>query len=392
MRGEDVWLFDAAGNRYLDAGNGCIHIGHQNKQIAEAIDRLPRGSKAQAVYLRALTASYEQQLLATFSDSMDRVYFCSTYREANAFALRLALRSTRAVGVILSSDRIAATLQSILGGDPAGTGVLRPAWARAVVLPREAPNSSQTTEARSRRFLEEVRASVCELRNSSLGVAAIFLDPFLMGDATHGPAVQMIEEAIDTVRQAGGLYIADESQGGLARTGQHFWAHQRYRVSPDLVTVGEALANGLPMAAVVAAANIRVPSNLRPARVGSCLEQLTTRAAAEATLQVVQKQGLRESAARVGAYLRFRLEELTSDHSSLREVHGQGLHQRLEVARTAGLTQWLVSEMQRRRVLMARIESSPFEVSIQPPMTFTLEHVDLLMNAVAEVLRSVPPA
>jgi 4-aminobutyrate aminotransferase-like enzyme len=122
------------------------------------------------------------------------------------------------------------------------------------------------------------------------------------------------------------------------------------------------------------------------------------RAAAQAKLEVLEANQLREGAVRVGAYLHYRLAELVAEHPLLVKVRGAGLHQTVEViadrharAPDPGVARRIASEMARRAVLVSCGGPRTNLIRIRPPMSFTLEHVDLLVNAMQEALRTVAP-
>src|SRR6201999_2489286 len=96
--------------------------------------------------------------------------------------------------------------------------------------------------------------------------AALMLDPLLTLEGMPAIPEETLTTAIQIATRAGGLYISDEVQGGLGPTGRFFWAHERYAISPDIVTVGKSLANGLPIGAVVTGSNVVGPRNRGLAR------------------------------------------------------------------------------------------------------------------------------
>jgi 4-aminobutyrate aminotransferase-like enzyme len=244
-----------------------------------------------------------------------------------------------------------------------------------------------------------VSGAVRDLGDHGFGVAAIMLDPLLTHEGMPALPDETLTAAIQIAVNAGGLYIADEVQGGLGRTGRFFWAHQRYAISPDIITVGKSLANGMPIGAVITSTDIvgtRIPT--AAACDGGAAMDMAACAAAQATLEVLETQQLREAAARVGAYLHYRLAELIAENPLLGEVRGEGLHQTLEViadrgARTpdSGAARRIAREMARRGVLVSCAGIRNNLIRIRPSMLFALEHVDLLVNVMREALRSVTP-
>jgi 4-aminobutyrate aminotransferase-like enzyme len=121
-------------------------------------------------------------------------------------------------------------------------------------------------------------------------------------------------------------------------------------------------------------------------------------AAARATPEVLEVDPLCQGAARVGAYLHYRLTELVAENPLLGEVRGSGLRQTVEIsadrhvrASEASVARRIVSEMARRAVLVRSAGLQPELIRIRPPLSFTLENVDLLVNALQEALRTVAP-
>ena len=120
--------------------------------------------------------------------------------------------------------------------------------------------------------------------------------------------------------------------------------------------------------------------------------------AAQGILEALDADSLRAGAARVGAYLHYRLAELVAEHPLLGDVRGEGLHQTVEViadrhARVpdSNVARRIVSEMARRAVLVSCAGPLANLIQIRPPLSCTLEHVDLLVNALQEALRTVAP-
>jgi 4-aminobutyrate aminotransferase-like enzyme len=394
VRGDGVWLFDSAGLRYLDAYNNVPHVGHSNERVAEAVSRQVRTLNTHTRYLHEGVIRYAEQLVATVEAALDRVYFCCTGTEANELALRMARHRTNAQGVIVSSHSYHGNSRQLAS---LATGLRNPEpfpdWARAVTLPDPFRSPDQTVESLTQRFLETVAVAVESLVASGAGVAAILLDPLLTFEGLPAIPPSAISAAIEIVRAAGGLYIADEVQGGLGRTGRFFWAHERYTASPDLVTVGKPIANGIPMAAVLATAEIADSFGASATYFNTFAGSPVACAAAQATLEVLDADSLCEQAVGVGAYLRHRLLELTGEFELLGDVRGEGLYQGVEV--TAGphsrepgtaTAQRIVSELARRGVLISSTGPANSVLKIRPPMPFALEHADLLIESLRRVM------
>lgn len=388
-RGEGVWVFDPTGSRYLDAYNSAVHVGHEDPRVAAAAGWTSQDVDAQCAV----------RILETLNAGMDKVYFCGSGTEANEIALSLARHHTQAFGVIVSAGSYhghspqLTSLSSIASGE-----AVLPAWARAVKVPDLTQCRNRDPRLLSRCFLDEMSAAVRELEDRGFGVAAVLLDPLLAHEGMPVVPEETLTTAIQIVTRAGGLYISDEVQGGLGRTGRFFWSHERYGISPDIVTVGKSLANGRPIGAVITGSNVVGPRNRGLGRGRDSAADPIACAAAQATLDVLEADELRDGATRVGAYLQYRLREVAAEHPLLGEARGEGFHQTLEVLADRhscmadpSLARRIANEMTRRGVLVSCATPQANLIRIRPPMPFELQHVDLLVNSLQETLRFVAP-
>jgi 4-aminobutyrate aminotransferase-like enzyme len=208
-----------------------------------------------------------------------------------------------------------------------------------------------------------------------------------------------VNAAIEIVRAAGGVYIADEVQGGLGRTGRFFWSHERYTAVPDLVTVGKPIANGIPMAAVLTTAGIADSFGAAANFFNTFAGSPVACAAAQATLDVLEADSLCERAVGVGAYLRHRLQELAAEYSLLGDIRGEGLYLAVEVTAgphgrepSADAARQIVNGLARRGVLISSTGPAQNVLKIRPPMPFALEHADLLIESLGKVVEQLSAA
>jgi len=138
--------------------------------------------------------------------------------------------------------------------------------------------------------------------------------------------------AAERVRAAGGLYIADEVQSGVGRTGASFWGFETHNVVPDIVVAAKGIGNGFPIGAVIARKEIAVPMadkfmfHTYGANPTSC-------AASRAVLQVIKHEKLMHNARDVGAVLLQRLIELQRRYPVIGDVRGKGLMLAIEMVR-----------------------------------------------------------
>src|SRR5262249_28292104 len=100
-------------------------------------------------------------------------------------------------------------------------------------------------------FAADVRAAISDLRRHGIKPAALLFDAIFSSDGIFPDPAGFAAEAVAAIREAGGVYIADEVQPGFARTGVAMWGFQRHRVIPDIVVLGKPMGNGMPIAGVV---------------------------------------------------------------------------------------------------------------------------------------------
>ena len=146
--------------------------------------------------------------------------------------------------------------------------------------------------------------------------------PSVAGQIVFPPGY--LAEAYRFVRAAGGLCIADEVQTGFGRTGDHFWAFEAEGVVPDIVVLGKPMGNGFPLAAVVTTPAIAASFDNGMEFFSTFGGNPVACAAGLAVLDVLEDEGLQARAARVGAHLRSRLEELAGRFPSSATCAGAG--------------------------------------------------------------------
>ena len=114
---------------------------------------------------------------------------------------------------------------------------------RTVAAPdsyRQAPGETGPALARA------VREAIADLARHGLRPAALMVDTIFSSDGVQAGPAGFLREAVDAIHEAGGLFIADEVQAGMGRTGETLWGYMRHGVAPDLITMGKPLGNGHP--------------------------------------------------------------------------------------------------------------------------------------------------
>jgi len=179
---------------------------------------------------------------------------------------------------------------------------------------------------------------------------------------------------------AGGVVVADEVQAGHGRTGEHLWSFAQYDIAPDVVTLGKPMGNGYPVAAVIARQELFDRLKAETEVFSTFGGNPVAARAALAVLDVIDDERLIENAQRVGEDLIDALRGL-----SIGEVRGRGLLVGIELE-SADLAEDLVNRMRDAGVLINRTGPQGNVLKIRPPLVFTREHVELLVDALAAAL------
>jgi 4-aminobutyrate aminotransferase len=258
VRGEGHRLWDADGNEYLDfaCGIAVTALGHAHPRVTRAIhdqvDRLLHVSGG--LGYTEPTSRLAAALAATFPAPLDTVMFVNSGAEAVEGSLKLARRVTGRPGFVAFEGAFhgrtfgAASITSSNLNYRAGYTPFLPG-VHLLPFPRPYRDgvSPEAASAVALAALQEHLASVVP----GSEVAAIVVEP-IQGEGGFHPAPDAFLRGLREIADEHGiLLIVDEIQTGLGRTGT-MWAFEAAGIVPDVVTVGKAIANGLPLAAVVA--------------------------------------------------------------------------------------------------------------------------------------------
>jgi acetylornithine/N-succinyldiaminopimelate aminotransferase len=368
--GEGCYLYDDQGRKYLDflGGLGVNALGHAHPEIMEVL-RDPSESLlhvSNLIYHRFQAPLADQ--LAKLA-RLDRVFFANTGTEAVEGALKLA----RAFGREHSRDRtcILALENSFHGRT---MGALAATWPEKYRKPFEPLPPGV-------KFIRQ--NDVIHLkRNFSPDVAALLVEA-IQGE---GGVVELDEEFLKTgeelCREHGTVFICDEIQCGLGRTGS-FFAYQRMGLKPDIVLVAKPLAGGLPLAAILA--REEVAQVFHPGMHGTTFGggPLQCRLALK-FLEILQRPEFLEHVRQIGSYFKNQLFNLQKELPVIRQVRGQGLMLAAELSIPGkeivqhGVEAGLLFNCTQEQVLR-----------FLPPLVIQQQHVDQLIEVLQSILISV---
>jgi ornithine--oxo-acid transaminase len=333
------YLYDMAGRAYLDfhTGEGFASLGHNHPGVREALQATLAADLADGVQIHysPLAGMLAEALTERLPASLEAVFFASTGAEAVDSAMKFARAATgrpRLLSCDSSFHGVTLGPLSLVGDDffKEGFGPLVPGCARVPFGDLD-------------RLEAELRAK---------DVAAFFVEPIQGREVTLPPA-GYLKAAQELCRRYGTLFVADEIQTGLGRTGRWF-ALEHSGLEPDFVLVGKALSGGyMPVAAMVTTRGIyqRAVGALERSYVHQSTygRNRLSMAAGLATMRIIERDGLVERSARIGALLRDGLLELQRRHEMIEQVRAGGLMIGIEL----GPPSTRAARMNRRLIQMA---------------------------------------
>lgn len=390
VRGEGVWLYDASGRRYLDAYNNVPVVGHANPAVVQALSRQASKLNTHTRYLHEGVVNFAERLLALFPDALDTAMFTCTGSEANDLALRIAFDATGRRGVIVTENAYHGVTMALADVSPS----LRPVGAHVRTIPAPCLLKGTPHEVAAK-FAACVDAAADELEATGTPVAALMVDTVFASDGMYADPGEALTLAAERVRARGGLFIADEVQGGFARMGANWWAFQRDSVIPDMVSMGKPMGNGHPIGGLVVQSRLAEVFGRQCRYFNTFGGNTVSSAVGLAVLDELARMDAPAHVERTGQVMAQALDELAQRHDCLGAVRGQGLYWGVDIvapdgdaASAARLTQRIVNGLRQSGVLLGTAGRHASTLKIRPPLVFQPEHAGLLAAALDEQCRT----
>jgi acetylornithine/N-succinyldiaminopimelate aminotransferase len=370
VRGRGARLYDVDGREYLDfvSGIGVTSLGHAHPGLTAAIaDQAATLLHTSNLYYHPFQAEAAARLARL--SGLSRTFFCNSGTEAVEACLKFARRYWYTQGATQRTGFVA--VEGAFSGRTLGAlSVTHNEHYRAPFGPLIGPVTFVDP------LVPDTLAAAVTDRT-----AAIIAEPIL-GEGGIRPMSPQFAAAInEACARTGTLYIADEVQTGLGRTGYPFYA-QALDLRPDLMSVGKALGGGVPIGAALVSE--RVAQAVSPGDHGSTYggNLLGTRAAAFVLDQLIG--GLIDHVKTVGVHFERRLRALALQHPSIIEVRGVGLMRGLQLNMDATT---VIDTARDRGLLVNRTDERV--VRLLPPLNIETADIDRAVDMLDGVFAAV---
>ena len=366
VRGEGARVWDDQGKQYLDFVGGWAvdSLGHCHPALVNALEEQAKTLIQTSNQFYTVPAIKLARLLAENS-CLDRVFFCNSGAEANEGAVKLA----RKYGKIhlKGAYEIITTYGSFHGRTLAMTAATGQRKFQDPYTPL--PDGFINVEYND---LEAIKRATNER------TCGVMLEPIQGEGGVNVPDDDYLKKVEDWCHQKGILFILDEVQTGIGRTGTLF-AYEQYNVEPDIMTLAKGLGSGVPIGAFLAKekASVFTPGEHGTTFGGNPL----VCAAAYATLKYIIDNDIPEKVNRVGKYFMTELETLKQQFDFITEVRGKGLLIAMEFDRE--IAQDVTMSCLNKGLLINKLK--PNAIRFIPPLIITEKEVDEAVN----ILRNI---
>lgn len=396
VRGEGCHVYDDDGRAYLDltAGIGVTSTGHCHPKVVEAARRQV-GELIHGQYTTVRHPRLEElteRLGAVLPEGIDALFYASAGTESVEAAVRLARHATGRTNLIAMHGGFHGRTVGSLALTSSKTGLragLQPLMGGVFTTPFPYPFRYGWDADETTRFCLAELDHVLATLTAPDETAAIVVEPVL-GEGGYVPATLGFMRGLRERCDAHGmLLVLDEVQTGVGRTGR-FWGHEHFDVRPDVVITAKGLASGFPLSAM--AASTELMGRARPGSQGGTYGgNAVSCAAAIATLDVVEEEGLVANAAELGAHLVDTLDDAIGDEPAVGEIRGLGLMVGIELVDGDGrpdgdLAQRVLTETEAGGALVLLCGPHGNVVRLIPPLVISRAQVDDAVEILAGAL------
>ena len=367
-RGEGVYVWDVEGKKYYDflSAYSAVNQGHSHPKIVNAlVDQAQKLALTSRAFYSSKLGEYEKKITELFG--FDKVLPMNSGAEAVETALKIARKwsyevkgiTENAAKIIVCENNFHGRTTTIISfsNDPDANENYGPYTPGFVKIPYNDLESLRTV-----------------LENDSENVAAFLVEPIQGEAGVYVPDEGYLKSASELCKKHNVLFIADEVQTGIARTGKLIACHHE-NVQPDILILGKALSGGMyPVSAVLA--DDHIMNVIQPGQHGSTFGgNPLACAVAMAALDVVEEENLSEKAESLGKIFRSEMEKLIEKTDLITRVRGKGLLNAILINDTPeSSTAWNLCLKLRDNGLLAKPTHGNI-IRLAPPLVITEEQL-----------------
>ncbi|WP_374465525.1 ornithine--oxo-acid transaminase [Chryseobacterium sp.] len=367
-RGEGVFVWDVEGKRYYDflSAYSAVNQGHSHPKIVGAlVEQAQKLALTSRAFYNSKLGEYEQKITNLFG--FDKVLPMNSGAEAVETAVKLARKwSYEVKGIAENAAKIIVCENNFHGRTT------------TIVSFSNDPDANQNYGPFTPGFIKipyNDIAALEEVLDREAGNIAAFLVEPIQGEAgVYVPDENFLKNASELCKKHNVLFIADEVQTGIARTGKLIACHHE-DVQPDILILGKALSGGMyPVSAVLA--NDSIMSVIKPGQHGSTFGgNPIACAVAVAALDVVAEENLSERAEELGKLFRAEIEKLIEQTDLITKVRGKGLLNAILINDTPeSSTAWNLCLQLKENGLLAKPTHGNI-IRLAPPLVITEEQL-----------------
>ncbi|MFI5237345.1 MAG: ornithine--oxo-acid transaminase [Ignavibacteriales bacterium] len=377
-KGKGVWVWDVEGKKYLDflSAYSAVNQGHCHPKIVNAlIEQSQKLTLTSRAFYNSVLGEYEKYITEYFG--YDKVLPMNTGVEGDETAFKLARKwaytvkgipENKAKIIFCEGNFHGRTMMAVsASNDPDCKDGYGPYLPGIEMIPF---NNIPALE----KALEDPN------------VAAFLVEPIQGEAGVMVPEEGYLKKAYDLCKSKNVLFIADEVQTGLCRTGK-LLACDHENVRPDVLILGKALSGGvMPISAVLADDDIML--TIKPGQHGSTFggNPLAAKVAI-ASLQVLKDEKLAENAEKMGNYFRQEMQKVVDEFEIVSLVRGKGLLNAMVIKPTkSGKTAWDVCVEFKENGLLAKPTHGDI-IRFAPPLVITKEEIDIAVDTIRNVLK-----
>ncbi len=389
--GEGVYLYTMDGRRYIDfiSGYGVTSTGHCHPRVVKAAqEQAARLVHVSTTVMNPILLQLAERLAGLTPAELEMMFFHSAGAEVIEAAIKISRRATGRSELLAFRGGFhgrttgATALTSSKSMYRRDHGPLLPGVHFApYATPNRCPagGSRDTCAEACLSMLDQIFDH--EVDPSQ--IAAMFVEPILGEGGYVDPPPSFLQGLRERCDLHGILLVADEIQSGVGRSGK-WWAIEHADVTPDLMTVAKGIASGYPLSVLIG--RPEVMGQWTPGAHGTTFGgNPVSSAAALATLDVIEDEGLLDNAAQRGSQLQDGLRDLQLDYAMIGDVRGKGLMVGIEFVNEAGQPDPKAMEQTRQRCLEGGVLLSycgPYNQSLRlaPPLVITADQVDAFLE------------